>query len=163
MGKSHGCSRVLIVSGSDGGSIRLWDVSDRSQVQLLADMPSRETIYSIAFSPDGTKIVAGKSSSISVYKYSSEMSLVELVTISKAHAGGRINSVAFSKTDSSIVVSGSSDGDIKLWKITDGSEPTVSPSPSEMPVTMSPCLVAGNECQNHGDCCVSLKCKGKPK
>jgi len=68
---------------------------------------------SFAFSLDGTKIVAGKSTSISVHEYDADSSeLVERAMILDAHAA-RINSVAFSQIYSS-VISGSSDGSIKL-------------------------------------------------
>jgi WD40 repeat protein len=69
-------------------------------------------VYALAWSPDGTRIVAAGDRDISVYD-STDLSI--LFRKVDAHAG-RVNDVAVS-LDSSMIVSGGADGALKLWTL----------------------------------------------
>jgi WD40 repeat protein len=49
----------LLASGSGDGAIKLWDV--KSGVMLRTLLGYADTVYSIAFSPDGTKLATLRS------------------------------------------------------------------------------------------------------
>ncbi|MBW4624906.1 MAG: caspase family protein [Brasilonema octagenarum HA4186-MV1] len=100
----------MIVSGSDDGTIGLWDIQCNPISQSLREYSS--CVNSVAFSPDGQMIVSGSDDgtirlwdiqcnpiSQSLRKYSSY-----------------VNSVAFS-SDGQMIVSGSYDGSISLCDI----------------------------------------------
>lgn len=110
----------MLVSGNDGGggSIKLWDISDTSSSQpsyeiLGEDSPPGGTVFSVAFSGDGSYVAAGGSGWMSVYD-SSDVAAGPLVTEPNAH-GGRIYSLAFDVNDPRTLVSASADGSIKVW------------------------------------------------
>jgi len=101
-----------IVSGTDGGMIKVW------RIEILIDAPpdvsvlvvDSGAVYSLAWSPDGSRIVAGGNGDITVYD---AVNLEILFQNVSAHTG-RVNDVAFSP-DSSIIASGGVDGALKLW------------------------------------------------
>lgn len=103
-----------IVSGTDGGMIKVWTVENLSGAEpgvsvLFVDS---RAVYCLAWSPDDTMIVAGGNGDITVYDADTLEILFQNVN---AHAG-RVNDVAFSP-DSSQIVSGGADGALKLWDL----------------------------------------------
>jgi WD40 repeat protein len=48
----------LLASGSEDGTVRLWDVNSR-EVRAVLEMPNRPPIHSVAFSPAGETLAAG--------------------------------------------------------------------------------------------------------
>jgi len=104
-----------IVSGTDGGMIKVWtiDLNSENLVIPVLSVDSR-AVYCLAWSRDGTKIVAGGNGDITVYNAGTLEILFQNVN---AHAG-RVNDVAFSPDlDSSQIVSGGADGALKLWDL----------------------------------------------
>jgi WD40 repeat protein len=103
-----------IVSGSDGGMIKLW------RFDLSAPPPDDPdfavdsgAVYSLAYSPpDGSMIVAGGNGDITVYNADNLDILFHFVN---AH-DGRVNDVAFSPYGP-FIVSGGADGALKLWDL----------------------------------------------
>ena len=58
MPSQHLAATGAVASGSADGSIRLWDVGDRTQ--LGAPLTGHaEGVWSLDFSPDGTKLLSG--------------------------------------------------------------------------------------------------------
>ena len=101
-----------IVSGTDGGMIKLWTIENLDNARPSVSFTSVDSgaVYSLAWSPDGSKIVAGGDGDITVYKADTLEILFQNVD---AHAS-RVNDVAFSP-DNSQIASGGDDGSLKLW------------------------------------------------
>jgi hypothetical protein len=78
------------LAGGSDGTVRLWDVGRGSEIAALQG--HENWVRSVAFSPDGTRIVSGS-----------------------------VQSVAFSP-DGTRIVSGGSDGTVRLWDVGRGSE-----------------------------------------
>ncbi len=115
-----------IVSGSDGGTIKVWtiDLTETPAVVTVSPVASG-AVYSLDWwsSPDGSisMIVAGGNGDITVYDASMDMEmemnmeiLFQTQTVN-AH-DGRVNDVAFSP-DGTMIVSGGADGVLKLWDL----------------------------------------------
>jgi WD40 repeat protein len=107
-----------IVSGSDGGTIKVWTVDLNGTPVVVSVMPvASGAVYSLDWwspeNPEESMIVAGGDGDITVYDAGDDMRI--LFRTVNAHAG-RVNDVAFSP-DGSFIVSGGADGVLKLWKI----------------------------------------------
>jgi WD40 repeat protein len=90
-------------------TIRFWDVQSKSQLAVLQGHESY--VYSVAFSPDGSKIVSGSyDKTIRLWDIQSGSELAVL----KGHED-YVRSVAFSP-DGSKIVSGSDDNTIRVWR-----------------------------------------------
>jgi WD40 repeat protein len=108
-----------IVSGSDDGSIRVWNAKTG---ETMAGPFAGHTgwVNSVAFSPDGQHIVSGSlDGSIRVWYAKTG----EKVTGPFAGHTGSVNSVAFS-ADGQDIVSGSGDGTIRVSNVTIGKTET---------------------------------------
>lgn len=107
--------KVKIVSGTDGGKIKVWTVENlNSKPTVSLPVPSVDSgaVYSLDWSPDGTMIVVGGNGDITVYDAET---LEILFQNENAHAS-RVNDVAFSP-DNSRIVSGGDEGTLKLWEV----------------------------------------------
>jgi WD40 repeat protein len=106
-----------IVSGSDGGTIKVWTIDLNGTPAVVSVMPvASGAVYSLDWwspeNPEESMIVAGGDGDITVYKAGTMKILFRTVN---AHAG-RVNDVAFSP-DGSMIVSGGADGVLKLWDL----------------------------------------------
>ncbi len=103
-----------MVSGTDSGKTKFWIIEDvAGNPTVSVRSVDSGAVYALAWSPDGTRIVAGEGGDITVYDYdSTDLSI--LFQKVDAHAG-RVNDVAVSP-DGSMIVSGGADGALKLWK-----------------------------------------------
>jgi WD40 repeat protein len=103
--------RILLATGHYDGNIRLWDALSGV---LLLEIKNEGVIDSLAFTPDGSVLVAGLSGSEPVILlYSS--STGQLLNQLKGHASA-VTSLLFSP-DGQLFASGSYDGEIRLWGI----------------------------------------------
>ena len=95
----------------------MWDAS--TGVEMLPPLRGHDdSIHSIAFSPDGSKIISGSSDkTIQVWDASTG---VEMLPPLRGHDDS-IHSVAFSP-DGSKIISGSSDKTIRVWEASTGIE-----------------------------------------
>ena len=99
-----------IVSGSDDGSVRVWDALSGVELKVLNS--HTHSVQSVAFSSDGTHIVSGSDDrSVRVWD---ALSGVELKVLN-GHTG-YIQSVAFS-SDGTHIVSGSYDKSVRVWDL----------------------------------------------
>ena len=106
-----------IVSGSDGGTIKVWtiDLNGTPTVDSVVPVASG-AVYSLDWwsppgNPEDSMIVAGGDGNITVYGATMDI----LYQTVNAH-GGRVNDVAFSP-DGTMIVSGGADGVLKLWDL----------------------------------------------
>lgn len=107
-------------------SIRLWDVEFRC-IQVLKG-GHRSTVTALSFSPDGSYLASsGKDRRICIWKRAtdgvgSQAGDSELFSLASAVDSSHkriVWSVHFCPFDPTILASGSRDGSIKLWKVTD--------------------------------------------
>jgi len=106
-------NEIEIVSGSDGGMIKVWTIDVTDPPSVISSLPvSSGAVYSLAWSPDGSMIVAGGNGDLTVYD---ALDLDILFQNTNAHVG-RVNDVAFSPYGS-FIVSGGADGALKLWAL----------------------------------------------
>jgi len=104
---------IEIVSGSDGGMIKLWKFDLTNPPDDPDFTVDSGAVYSLAYSPpELSMIVAGGNGNITVYNAADLEILFQAVN---AHAG-RVNDVAFSPYGS-FIVSGGADGALKLWAL----------------------------------------------
>ena len=104
-----------IVSGSDGGTIKVWTINLTEPPTVVSVLPvASGAVYSLDWwspeNPEDSMIVAGGDGDFTVYKADTMQILFRTVN---AHAG-RVNDVAFSP-DGDWIVSGGADGALKLW------------------------------------------------
>jgi len=96
-----------IVSGSEDGSVRVWDGKTEQLRELQGHTGS---VYSVACSSDGIRIVSGsEDKSVRVWDGKTGELLIEL----QGHIGS-VRSVAFSP-DGNRIVSGSEDTTVRVW------------------------------------------------
>lgn len=104
------------VSTSDDGQLRFWaSLSDQQLEALEAD---DVYAWSLAFSPDGTKIACGLvTGAVQIWEWENDASIVAELT---GHEG-IVTSIAFS-TDGTRIVSGDSEGVIWIWNVAEAEE-----------------------------------------
>jgi len=103
---------IEIVSGTDSGMIKVWTINKLDYANSSVLSVDSGEVYSLAWSPDGSMIVAGGNGDITVYDAGTLEILFQNVD---AHTS-RVNDVAFSPdTDIPRIASGGDDGALKLW------------------------------------------------
>ena len=96
----------ILASGSEDGTVRLWDVESRKQIATL------EGSYTVVFSPDGSALASGsRDGTVKLW----DMEKREQIATLEGHTG-RVVSVTFSP-DGSTLASGSEDGTVRLWDV----------------------------------------------
>jgi WD40 repeat protein/serine/threonine protein kinase len=99
---------ALLALASGDGTVRLWDVDTGQQEPSL--LGHGNYVYSVAFSPDGTRLVSASfDQTMKVWDVARGQEVLTL----RGHTGP-VNSVAFSP-DGSWLASASLDGTVKLW------------------------------------------------
>lgn len=105
----------MLASGSDGGTIRLWNAQTGKLAQTISAHGYHD-VLSVTFSPDGQILASGGSDdAIRLWSAQTGKLLYEL----RGH-NQQVTSLAFSP-DSKTLVSGSWDKTIRLWSIESGS------------------------------------------
>lgn len=108
---------TVYASAGDDGTVRLWnaDLNGQLSVQTFATGQKTTTsLRTVAFSPDGSKLIAGSASGeLYVWDTMLPSSLPKVLRVSD----GVVNTVVYNKkSDQLITVSG--EGTIRSWKIT---------------------------------------------
>jgi WD40 repeat protein len=97
----------LLASGSEDGTIRLWDTRTWKEVGLLKH---ESNVYGLAFSPDGTRLAAGCGDSvIRLWDVATRQDVAEL----HGHSD-YVYTLSFSP-DGTRLVSGSGDFTVRIW------------------------------------------------
>jgi len=106
-----------IVSGSDSGMVKVWTIKDPhgTPIVTVESVPSGG-VRSLAWSPNGSMIVAGGNGEITVY----DADTLEILSQKVNAHSSRVNDVAFSP-DGLKIVSGGDDGALKLWQVPESS------------------------------------------
>jgi len=104
-----------IVSGSRYGKVKLWDVSKGEELMTWNLKPA---IRSVAFSPDGKRIIACDDETIQLWDVASGEELMKLI----GHEDIIINTVVFSPNGKLIASSCQEDGTARIWDATTGHE-----------------------------------------
>ncbi len=107
--------RSVLASAGDDNTIRLWDPDSGTQTHLLAG--HTQWVYSVAFSPDGTRLAsAGADGTVRLWDTDSGA----LLRIFAGHKYA-VNAVAFSP-DGTRLASGSADSTVRVWNVASGDQ-----------------------------------------
>ncbi len=106
-------AETKIVSGTDAGMVKVWTIENLANANPSVSVLSVDSgaVRSLAWSPDGSMIVAGGNGDITVY----DSDTLEILSQDVNAHTSRVNDVAFSP-DSSKIASGGDDGALKLWQ-----------------------------------------------
>jgi WD40 repeat protein len=105
-----------IISASGDGDVKIWDAAVNHEVTTLHPNDRRDSVCSLAISPDASRFVVGLGGEIKVYD---SATMTEIMTM-RGH-GHQVTSVGFN-SDGTRLVSGSVDGTAKVWDVRSGSE-----------------------------------------
>ncbi|MBN1562931.1 MAG: protein kinase [Anaerolineae bacterium] len=114
-----------LASGAADGSLILWNTADMTEIRRFAGF--NVPVRSIAFSPDGTQIIAAGGNLI-LGGDRQEDNTIRLWDVATGNEIRQftghiapVHSVAFSP-DGTQILSGAEDGSVSLWKVEDGTE-----------------------------------------
>ncbi|MEU8238542.1 TIR domain-containing protein [Actinoplanes missouriensis] len=115
--------RTLAV-GHGKGRMTLWDLTDRKQPAKLTELPLRDMLSSIAFTPDGRAMAVGEGSNVSMWDVTDRAAPVRLTSIPLAdYIGYHANSLEFSADGRTMAAATTDTGTVVLWDVADLSQP----------------------------------------
>ncbi len=113
----------LLASGSDDGTVRLWDITDPARpASLSLTHDPGDAVFSVAFSPNGHVLAAASADDkVRLWNVADPARPVQL---GKALTGptNTAYSVAFSP-DGKVLALGSADRDVRLWDVSNPARP----------------------------------------
>jgi WD40 repeat protein/transcriptional regulator with XRE-family HTH domain len=109
-----------LATGSDGDTLRLWDVADPAHPRPLGQAGTGVGMYSVAFSPGGRTLATGSDDGIRLWDVADPGYLRQLGQATNAGTAV-VYSVAFSPGGRTLAT-GSDDG-IRLWDVADPADP----------------------------------------
>jgi WD40 repeat protein len=112
-----------LASGTNNGTVRLWDVADPVHPEPLAKpLTVGSAIFSVAFSPDGQTLISGDYNGNIVLWNVADPRRPLVIPQTLAAGTGAVYSVAFTP-DGHTLASGDIDGTVRLWDMTDPAHP----------------------------------------
>ncbi len=115
-----------LASGSDDGTVRLWDLTDPAHPAPLGQPLTGHTspVSGVAFSPDGHTLASGSfDGTVRLWDLTDPAHPAPLGQPLTGHTSG-VESVAFSP-DGRILASADGDGTLRLWNLTDRAHPAL--------------------------------------
>jgi WD40 repeat protein len=112
-----------LASGTNNGTVRLWDVADPVHPKPLAKPLTVGTaVFSMAFSPDGHTLISGNyDGTIRLWNVADPRRPLVIQQTPRAGTGA-VYSVTFSP-DGQMMASGDIDGTVQLWNVADPRHP----------------------------------------
>jgi WD40 repeat protein len=104
----------LLASGSHDGAVKVWDVASGKELRTLRgkkDSGTPNMVWSVAFSPDGTRLASNEGRTVKLWEVASGK---ELGTLQRHK--DQVVSVAFSP-DGTRLASGSNDRTVMVWDV----------------------------------------------
>ncbi|WP_165634737.1 NB-ARC domain-containing protein [Thermostaphylospora chromogena] len=106
------------ITGSDDGSVRVWDLRNGSEPRILPTGP----VQAVAMNADGTTAITGSDDG-SVRVWDLRNGSEPLLQTLTGHDGA-VEAVAIS-ADGTTAITGSDDGSVRVWDLRNGSEPRI--------------------------------------
>jgi len=111
----------LSASGSADGTLRIWDTRTGEEINpALRSDDSTSSVHSVAFSPNGQRVIAGINDAVHVWSILTGRAALPPL---RGHSD-LVSSVKFS-VDGTLIASGSCDKTVRLWGAETGLEITV--------------------------------------
>jgi WD40 repeat protein len=112
-----------LASGTNNGTVRLWDVADPVRPEPLAKpLTVGSAVFSVAFSPDGHTLISGNyNGTIRLWNVADPRRPL-VIPQTLAAGTGAVYSVAFTP-DGHTLASGDIDGTVRLWDMTNPAHP----------------------------------------
>lgn len=104
---------TMLASGSDDGTIKLWNATDGNEIMTLQDQGYLAPVQSLDFSPNGKLLASGSRDGTIKLWNARDGSEISTLTHSDAYV---VMSLNFS-LDGKMLASGSADKTIKLWNL----------------------------------------------
>jgi len=123
---------VTLAAGSRDGYIRLWNVTNPRQPELLTQPPlpaaqPGNSVLSVAFSPNGRTLAAGSSDGyVRLWDMAGPGAAPRSAGLFRAaDVGTTVATVAFSPVNDDVLATGGSDGVVRLWDVADPIKPAL--------------------------------------
>ena len=109
---------TILASGTNKGTIELWDVATRQNIATLEGHGTKHSrVWSVSFSPDGTTLASDYSDgTIELWEVATRQNIATLEGHGTKHSRAGVWSMSFSPNGTTLA-SGTNKGTIELWDV----------------------------------------------